>query len=142
MATTGDMNQVTPLYQFDASGLWTGQLEEALLKGEIDMIVHSLKDMPRALPDAFTLAAITKREDPRDAVIMKASLDYQSLADLPEGSVVGTSSTRRIGQLRRAYPHLQFKNIRGNLETRLNKLDHSVESNYSAIILTHAGLAS
>lgn len=137
----GDMNKVTPLYQFDAKALWTRELEVALLEGEIDMIVHSLKDMPTTLPEGCALGAITEREDPRDAVVMKASLDYKSLAELPEGSVVGTSSVRRIAQLRRAYPHLHFADVRGNVDTRLNKLDHNTEPNYSAIILAEAGLA-
>src|SRR5579859_3183564 len=133
MSTMGDLNKVTPLYQFDAKALWTRELEVALLEGEIDMIVHSLKDMPTTLPEGCALGAITEREDPRDAVVMKASLKYKSLAELPEGSVVGTSSVRRIAQLRRAYPHLHFADVRGNVDTRLNKLDHSTEPNYSAI---------
>lgn len=141
MSTMGDLNKVTPLYQFDAKALWTRELEVALLEGEIDMIVHSLKDMPTTLPEGCALGAITEREDPRDAVVMKASLDYKSLDELPEGSVVGTSSVRRIAQLRRAYPHLHFADVRGNVDTRLNKLDHSTEPDYSAIILAEAGLA-
>ena len=141
MSTAGDMNKVTPLYQFDAKALWTRELEVALLEGEIDMIVHSLKDMPTTLPEGCALGAITEREDPRDAVVMKASLDHKSLDELPEGAVVGTSSVRRIAQLRRAYPHLYFADVRGNVDTRLNKLDYSLEPNYSAIILAEAGLA-
>jgi len=97
--------------------------------------------MPTTLPEGCALGAITEREDPRDAVVMKASLDYKSLDELPEGSVVGTSSVRRIAQLRRAYPHLHFADVRGNVDTRLNKLDHSTDPNYSAIILAEAGLA-
>jgi hydroxymethylbilane synthase len=141
MSTMGDLNKVTPLYQFDAKALWTRELEVALLEGEIDMIVHSLKDMPTTLPEGCALGAITEREDPRDAVVMKASLKYKSLEELPEGSVVGTSSVRRIAQLRRAHPHLHFADVRGNVDTRLNKLDKSLEPNYSAIILAEAGLA-
>lgn len=141
MSTMGDLNKVTPLYQFDAKALWTRELEVALLEGEIDMIVHSLKDMPTTLPEGCALGAITEREDPRDAVVIKSSLEYKSLGELPEGSVVGTSSVRRIAQLRRAYPHLHFADVRGNVDTRLNKLDHSEEPNYSAIILAEAGLA-
>jgi len=141
MSTLGDLNKVTPLYQFDAKALWTRELEVALLEGEIDMIVHSLKDMPTTLPEGCALGAITEREDPRDAVVMKASLDYKSLVELPAGSVVGTSSVRRIAQLRRAYPHLHFADVRGNVDTRLSKLDNSTEPNYSAIILAEAGLA-
>ena len=141
MSTMGDLNKVTPLYQFDAKALWTRELEVALLEGEIDMIVHSLKDMPTTLPEGCALGAITEREDPRDAVVMKSSLEYKSLDELPEGSIVGTSSVRRIAQLRRAYPHLHFADVRGNVDTRLNKLDNSTEPNYSAIILAEAGLA-
>ena len=141
MSTMGDLNKVTPLYQFDAKALWTRELEVALLEGEIDMIVHSLKDMPTTLPEGCALGAITEREDPRDAVVVKASLEYKSLDELPEGSIVGTSSVRRIAQLRRAYPHLHFADVRGNVDTRLRKLDESTEPNYSAIILAEAGLA-
>jgi hydroxymethylbilane synthase len=141
MSTMGDLNKVTPLYQFDAKALWTRELEVALLEGEIDIIVHSLKDMPTTLPDGCALGAITEREDPRDAVVMKAGLQFKSLGELPEGSVVGTSSVRRIAQLRRAYPHLLFADVRGNVDTRLYKLDFSTEPNYSAIILAEAGLA-
>jgi len=141
MSTMGDLNKVTPLYQFDAKALWTRELEIALLEGEIDMIVHSLKDMPTTLPEGCALGAITEREDPRDAVVMKASLEYKSLDQLPEGSIVGTSSVRRIAQLRRAYPHLHFADVRGNVDTRLRKLDESTEPDYSAIILAEAGLA-
>lgn len=141
MSTLGDLNKVTPLYQFDAKALWTRELEVALLEGEIDMIVHSLKDMPTTLPEGCALGAITEREDPRDAVVMKASLNYKSLDELPEGSIVGTSSVRRIAQLRRAYPHLHFADVRGNVDTRLNKLDNSTDPDYSAIILAEAGLA-
>ena len=141
MSTAGDLNKVTPLYQFDAKALWTRELEVALLEGEIDMIVHSLKDMPTTLPEGCALGAITEREDPRDAVVMKAGLNYKGLDELPEGSIVGTSSVRRIAQLRRAYPHLHYADVRGNVDTRLKKLDHSTDPNYSAIILAEAGLA-
>ena len=142
MSTAGDLNKVTPLYQFDAKALWTRELEVALLEGEIDMIVHSLKDMPTTLPEGCALGAITAREDPRDTAVFKAGLEhYKSLGDLAEGSIVGTSSVRRIAQLRRAYPHLQFADIRGNVDTRLRKLDHSTDPDYSAIILAEAGLA-
>jgi hydroxymethylbilane synthase len=141
MSTAGDLNKVTPLYQFDAKALWTRELEVALLEGEIDMIVHSLKDMPTTLPEGCALGAITEREDPRDAVVVKAGLNYKGLDELPEGSVIGTSSVRRIAQLRRAYPHLHYADVRGNVDTRLKKLDHSTEPNYSAIILAEAGLA-
>ena len=142
MSTAGDLNKVTPLYQFDAKALWTRELEVALLEGEIDMIVHSLKDMPTTLPEGCALGAITAREDPRDTAVFKAGLEHcKSLDDLAEGSIIGTSSVRRIAQLRRAHPHLQFADVRGNVDTRLRKLDHSTDPDFSAIILAEAGLA-
>lgn len=95
--------------------------------------------MPTSLPDSCDLAAIPLRDDPRDALIIKASLPYNSLQDLPEGAVVGTSSVRRSAQLRRLYPHLRFANLRGNVETRLAKVD-SPESEYTCMIMSAAGL--
>jgi len=141
MSTTGDNNQSTALHKFNEKALWTQELEVLLQNGELDLIVHSLKDMPTQLPMDLILGAVTKREDPRDAMVMKPSLlgKYKSLAELPEGSVVGTSSLRRIAQLKRFYPKLRFTSVRGNLGTRLAKLDNP-ESEYSAIILAVAGL--
>ncbi|KAG6029146.1 hypothetical protein E4U41_000462 [Claviceps citrina] len=141
-STTGDRDQNTALYNFGGKGLWTTQLEEKLTSGEVDMVVHSLKDMPTTLPSDCTLGAITKREDPRDILAIKRALrdrhGWRSVADLPPGSVVGTSSIRRIAQLARRYPHLKFKDVRGNIHTRLRKLDEDPE--LTAIVLAAAGL--
>ncbi|KAG6057273.1 hypothetical protein E4U17_001502 [Claviceps sp. LM77 group G4] len=140
--TTGDRDQNTALYNFGGKGLWTTQLEEKLTSGEVDIVVHSLKDMPTTLPSNCVLGAITKREDPRDVLCIKKQLlethHWESLADLPPGSVIGTSSIRRIAQLARRYPHLRFKDVRGNIQTRLRKLDEDAE--LSAIVLAAAGL--
>jgi len=142
MSTTGDNNQATALHKFNEKALWTQELEVLLQNGELDLIVHSLKDMPTQLPIDLILGAVTKREDARDALVIKPTLvgQHKSLAELPEGSIVGTSSLRRIAQLRRFYPHLKFADVRGNIGTRLAKLDNP-ESEYSAIILAVAGLA-
>ncbi len=141
MATMGDKNQVTPLHSFGAKALWTFELEDQLLgdKKELDIIVHCLKDMPTQLPAGARIGAIMKREDPRDAVVMKPGLPYKGIADLPKGSVVGTSSVRRSAQIARNYPGLKFKDVRGNVGTRLAKLDDP-EGEYSCLILAAAGL--
>ncbi|SPO06881.1 related to HEM3 - porphobilinogen deaminase [Cephalotrichum gorgonifer] len=141
MKTLGDKDQQTALYKFGGKGLWTNELEAKLATSEIDIIVHSLKDMPTTLPEGFVLACVTPREDARDVVIFKASLGnkYTAIADLPAGSVVGTSSIRRIAQLKRRYPHLEFADVRGNLQTRLAKLDNEAGP-FSAIILAAAGM--
>ncbi|KAK9439870.1 Tetrapyrrole biosynthesis, hydroxymethylbilane synthase [Metarhizium brunneum] len=142
MTTTGDRDQNTALYNFGGKGLWTTQLEEKLVARELDIVVHSLKDMPTTLPSDCTLGAVTKREDPRDVLVLKKALrdanGYKTLADLPDGSVIGTSSIRRIAQLARRYPALRFKDVRGNIQTRLKKLDEDPE--LSAIVLAAAGL--
>jgi len=142
MSTTGDDNQTTALHKFNEKALWTQELEVLLQNKQLDLIVHSLKDMPTQLPHDLILGGVTKREDPRDALVIKPTIvgQYKSLAELPEGSVVGTSSLRRIAQLKRHYPHLKFADVRGNIGTRLGKLD-APESEYSAIILAVAGLA-
>ncbi|KAK2759644.1 porphobilinogen deaminase [Colletotrichum kahawae] len=143
MQTLGDKDQITALYNFGGKGLWTNELEAKLMAKEIDIIVHSLKDMPTTLPAGCVLACVTKREDPRDVVVFKAGLaekhGWKSIADLPDGSVVGTSSIRRIAQLKRRYPGLKFADVRGNIETRLRKCDDP-EGPFSAIILAAAGL--
>jgi hydroxymethylbilane synthase len=141
MSTTGDNNQKTALHKFNEKALWTQELEVLLQNGELDLIVHSLKDMPTQLPVDLTLGAVTKRGDARDALVIKPSLagKYKSLAELPEGSVIGTSSLRRAAQLKRHYSHLKFADVRGNIGTRLAKLDDP-ESEYAAIILAVAGL--
>ncbi|WYZ38619.1 hypothetical protein EsH8_III_000533 [Colletotrichum jinshuiense] len=143
MQTQGDKDQITALYNFGGKGLWTNELEAKLVAKELDIIVHSLKDMPTTLPDGCTLGCVTKREDPRDVVVFKAGLvdqhGWKTLSDLPEGSVIGTSSVRRIAQLKRRYPGLKFADVRGNIETRLRKLDDP-EGPFQAIILAAAGL--
>lgn len=141
MNTTGDNNQRTALHKFNEKALWTQELEVLLQQGELDFIVHSLKDMPTQLPHDLELGCVTNRLDPRDGLVIKPSLKdkYHSLADLPEGSVIGTSSLRRIALMKRHYPHLKFESVRGNIGTRLSKLDNP-DSEYSAIILAVAGL--
>ncbi|KAK4631331.1 Porphobilinogen deaminase [Fulvia fulva] len=141
MSTTGDNNQKTALHKFNEKALWTQELEVLLQSKELDLIVHSLKDMPTQLPHDLELGCVTKREDPRDALVLHPSLvgKVKSLKDLPEGAVVGTSSLRRTAQLKRHYPQLQFKDVRGNIGTRLGKLD-AADSEYSAICIAVAGL--
>uniref|UniRef100_A0A8C5FV08 hydroxymethylbilane synthase n=1 Tax=Gadus morhua TaxID=8049 RepID=A0A8C5FV08_GADMO len=104
----------------------------------VDLVVHSLKDLPTSLPPGFTIGAILKRENPHDAVVLHPQNAGQTLATLPQNSVIGTSSLRRAAQLKKRFPHLDFKDIRGNLNTRLKKLDD--KEDYSAIILAAAGL--
>ena len=111
MTTAGDKNQTTALYLLGGKSYWTKELEVALLDGAIDLIVHSLKDVPTSLPEGLDLGAILEREDPRDCLVVKAGLPYRSLQDLPDGSIVGTSSVRRVAQLRRAYPRLLFADV-------------------------------
>src|SRR5471030_246315 len=133
--TTGDKITDVPLgmagAQTGVKGLFTKEIEEALLDGRADLAVHSLKDMPTELPEGLTLAAVPEREDARDAVVGKP------LADLPPGAKVGTSSLRRAAQLRRLRPDLKVESVRGNLDTRLRKLD---EGRYDAIMPAAAGL--
>lgn len=144
LSTLGDKVQLKPLYSFGGKSLWTKELEILLLEPvdtypQLDLIVHSLKDMPTNLPDEFELGCILDRQDPRDALVMKLGSPYKSLADLPHGAVVGTSSIRRLAQLLRNYPHLQFADVRGNIATRLLKLD-AADSPYDCLILAAAGL--
>jgi hydroxymethylbilane synthase len=129
--TTGDKITGVPLAKVGTKGLFTKELEEALIAGEIDLAVHSLKDMPTDLPPGLTLAAIPERDDPRDALV------GCRWNDLPQGARVGTSSLRRSAQLRALRPDLIVESIRGNLDTRLRKLD---EGRYAAIVLAAAGL--
>jgi hydroxymethylbilane synthase len=129
--TTGDKITDVALSQVGSKGLFTKEIEEALLAGAIDIAVHSLKDMPTELPHGLTLAAIPEREDPRDALVGRA------LEDLPQGARIGTGSLRRSAQLRARRPDLQIEEIRGNVDTRLRKLD---EGRYDAIVLAAAGL--
>ncbi|KFA63086.1 hypothetical protein S40285_05891 [Stachybotrys chlorohalonatus IBT 40285] len=142
MTTTGDRDQNTALYNFGGKGLWTSQLEELLVANKLDLVVHSLKDMPTSLPEGCVLGCTMSREDPRDVLVIKEDLikerGWKTLAELPEGSVIGTSSVRRIAQLARRYPSLKFKDHRGNIQTRLRKLEEDPE--LTAIILAAAGL--
>jgi hydroxymethylbilane synthase len=111
MTTGGDKNQSQALYLLGGKSLWTEELEEALLKGDIDIIVHSLKDVPTVLPEGCEIGAIMERENPSDSLVVKKGLPYKSLEELPDGSVVGTSSVRRVAQLRRAFPKLIFADV-------------------------------
>ncbi|WP_036301612.1 hydroxymethylbilane synthase [Methylotenera sp. L2L1] len=134
MTTTGDQILDMPLAKVGGKGLFVKELETALADGRADLAVHSMKDVPMNLPEGFILAATGEREDPRDAFV---SNDYASLESLPANSVVGTSSLRRQSQLQARFPHLKIESLRGNLQTRLRKLD---EGQYAAIILAAAGL--
>ena len=134
IVTTGDKIQDVPLAQIGGKALFTKELELAMLAGEIDLAVHSLKDMPTELPQGLILAATTERLDPYDAFI---SCKVRNLRDLPHGAVMGTSSLRRKAQLLRLRPDLNIVSLRGNLDTRLKKLD---EGQFDAIVLAAAGL--
>lgn len=134
MTTRGDIILDRTLSKVGGKGLFVKELETALLGGRAHIAVHSLKDVPVQLQAPFAMPVITERDDPRDAFV---SPHYQSLADLPAGAIVGTSSLRRESQVRERYPHLQVKPLRGNLDTRLGKLDRG---EYDAIILASAGL--
>ncbi len=132
--TSGDIIQDRPLSEVGGKGLFTKEIEEALLANEIDLAVHSMKDVPTVLPDGLFISTILKREDVRDAFI---SLKYKSLAGMPAGSVVGTSSLRRQSQVKRARPDLKVIDFRGNVETRLRKIADGVAD---ATFLALAGL--
>jgi hydroxymethylbilane synthase len=134
MTTRGDQILDRTLSKVGGKGLFVKELEAALAEGRADLAVHSLKDVPMELPDGFALSTILEREDPRDAFV---SSQFASLAELPEGSIVGTSSLRREAMLRMHFPHLDVRPLRGNLDTRLAKLDRG---DYAAIILAAAGL--
>jgi hydroxymethylbilane synthase len=134
MTTQGDQILEVTLSKIGGKGLFVKELETALEDGRADLAVHSLKDVPMNMPEGFVLAAIGEREDPHDAFV---SNKHESLAALPVGSVVGTSSLRRESQLRARFPHLKIEPLRGNVQTRLRKLD---EGQYAAIILAAAGL--
>jgi hydroxymethylbilane synthase len=134
MTTRGDQIVDRTLSKVGGKGLFVKELETALESGQAHLAVHSLKDVPMVLPDGFELAAVLDREDPRDAFI---STRHASLADLPQGALVGTSSLRRVAQLLALRPDLRVAPLRGNLDTRLRKLD---EGGYDAIVLAAAGL--
>ncbi|KAJ7480052.1 porphobilinogen deaminase, dipyromethane cofactor binding domain-containing protein [Mycena galericulata] len=139
MSTAGDRNQSQALYLLGGKALWTKDLEVALKEGSVDMLVHSLKDVPTVLPDGCVIGAILEREDPVDSLVVKAGKDWKSLEELPAGSVVGTSSVRRVAQLRRNFPDLKFLDVRGNLNTRMAKLD-APDGPYAALILAKSGM--
>jgi len=134
VTTQGDRVIDRPLAAIGGKGLFIKELESALREGRADIAVHSLKDVPMDMPDGFVLAAISAREDPRDAFV---STRFDALSSLPPGSVVGTSSLRREAQLRERHPEVRIESLRGNVHTRLVKLD---EGRYDAIILAAAGL--
>jgi hydroxymethylbilane synthase len=137
--TSGDVMLNVPLATIGGKGVFTKELEEALLAGEIDLAVHSLKDLPTTLPDTLSITAITEREDARDALVLREgdATRHNSLGGLPRGAIVGTSSLRRQAQLKHLRPDVRIKDLRGNVDTRLRKLD---EGGYDAIILASAGL--
>ncbi|KAG1829514.1 porphobilinogen deaminase, dipyromethane cofactor binding domain-containing protein [Suillus variegatus] len=139
MTTEGDKNQSQALYLLGGKALWTKELEVALKENVVDMLIHSLKDVPTTLPHGCEIGAILERENPVDSLVVKQGLPYRTLEDLPDGSVVGTSSVRRVAQLRRSFPGLVFLDVRGNLNTRLAKLD-APDGPYTALILAKAGL--
>ena len=134
MTTKGDQILDRPLSEIGGKGLFIKELEVAMEQGKAHLAVHSMKDVPMVMPEGFVLAAISARENPRDAFV---STKYAGLDELPAGAVVGTSSLRREAILRAKYPHLVIKSLRGNLDTRLRKLD---AGEYDAIILAAAGL--
>lgn len=134
LTTVADKSLETPLLKIGGKGLFVKELEEALLDGRADIAVHSMKDVPMELPNSLSLPVMCKREDPRDAFV---SLEFNLLDDLPLASVLGTSSLRRQSQLARLRPDIEMKYLRGNVNTRLARLEHG---EYAAIILAAAGL--
>ena len=134
--TTGDV-KTDPLSVIGGKGVFTKELEDALLDGRIDIAVHSLKDLPTILPDGLSIAAICEREDARDALVLRVGSEGGSLMDLPEGAIVGTSSQRRLSQLKALRRDVEVRDLRGNVDTRIRKLD---EGQYDAVILASAGL--
>lgn len=133
--TTGDLVQDVPLARIGGRALFTKQLDDAMLEGRIDVAVHSLKDLPTQLPDGLALGAVGLREDPRDALVSSGGLGW---ASLPQGAIVATSSLRRRAQLLWQRPDLQVTDVRGNVDTRLAKLDRNRE--WTAVVLAVAGL--
>jgi hydroxymethylbilane synthase len=137
MSTQGDKILDVALAKIGDKGLFTKELEVGMLNHDTDMAVHSLKDLPTNLPEGLMLGCVTERENPADALVVHEKHKDKQLETLPAGAIIGTSSLRRLAQLRHHFPHLEFKDIRGNLNTRLAKLD---EGGYDAIILAVAGL--
>jgi len=134
ITTQGDKILDVPLAKIGGKGLFVKEIEDALLRNEIDIAVHSLKDVPTVLPEGLELIAITEREDPRDAFL---SIRYENIYQLPENAVIGTSSLRRKSQIMKIRKDLQIKDLRGNVDTRIRKLE---EGQYNAITLAYAGL--
>ncbi|RKP54229.1 hydroxymethylbilane synthase [Cohnella endophytica] len=134
IVTRGDRILDVTLSKVGGKGLFVKEIEEALLNGEIDLAIHSMKDMPFELPEGLVIGAVPEREDPRDCIISRNGL---SLAELPQGAKIGTSSLRRSAQLKAHRPDLQIESIRGNIDTRLRKLE---EEGFDAILLAAAGL--
>jgi len=137
MSTQGDNILDVALAKIGDKGLFTKELEVSMLRQDTDLAVHSLKDLPTQLPEGLCLGAVTERVDPADALVVHEDYTDYQIGTLPAGTVIGTSSLRRLAQLRYHYPHLEFKDIRGNLNTRLQKLD---AGEYDGIILAVAGL--
>ncbi|MBW4639514.1 MAG: hydroxymethylbilane synthase [Gloeocapsa sp. UFS-A4-WI-NPMV-4B04] len=137
MSTQGDKILDVALAKIGDKGLFTKELELGMLNQEIDFAVHSLKDLPTRLPEGLALAAVTERENPADALVVPEKYKGKQIDTLPEGAVIGTSSLRRLAQLRRHFPHYRLKDVRGNLNTRMAKLDCG---EYDALILAAAGL--
>ncbi|MDJ0658437.1 MAG: hydroxymethylbilane synthase [Crocosphaera sp.] len=137
MSTQGDKILDVALAKIGDKGLFTKELETAMLQNQVDFAVHSLKDLPTNLPEGLMLGCVTERVNPADALVVNEKHQDKQLDTLPEGAVIGTSSLRRLAQLRHHYPHLTFKDVRGNVNTRLGKLD---AGEYDGIILAVAGL--
>ena len=137
MSTQGDKILDVALAKIGDKGLFTKELEVGMLDGNIDLAVHSLKDLPTRLPEGLVLGCITERVNPSDALVVNQKNAQYQLETLPENSVIGTSSLRRLAQLKYHYPHLTFKDVRGNVNTRLKKLE---DGEYDALILAAAGL--
>src|SRR5919202_2053682 len=137
--TSGDVMRDVPLATIGGQGAFTKELEVALLDGRVDVAVHSLKDLPTVNPERLSITATPEREDARDALVLRSDADAvgASIANLPAGSVVGTSSLRRVAQLKHLRPDVRVKDLRGNVDTRLRKLD---AGEYDALILASAGL--
>ena len=134
--TSGDVFLDKPLHQLTGFGVFVAEIDERMLCGEIDLAVHSMKDLPTKRPEELTVSAVLKRDSPYDILLCRNG-SVRSLEELKEGAVVGTSSMRRTAQLRRAMPDLQITSLRGNLQTRLRKLD---QGEFDAIVLAQAGL--
>ncbi|MFB2836733.1 hydroxymethylbilane synthase [Floridanema evergladense] len=137
MSTQGDKILDVALAKIGDKGLFTKELEQGMIEKKTDFAVHSLKDLPTRLPEGLILGCVTERENPADALVVHKKFKDKQLETLPEGAVIGTSSLRRLAQLRHHFPHLAFKDIRGNLNTRLAKLD---AGEFDALILAVAGL--